>query len=320
VLSLPLDAVAVSALRPVGPGSTVITAVLSGVPDLTVLAQLLVLGILLGGVYAFVALGLTVIWGVMEVINVAHGAFIVVGMYTVWFVTTDLGFSPFLGVPLAAVVLFVLGVGIQRTTIAPVMEGSEANKFLVTVAFLVMIVALVEFLFSPTPRQLDVSAGSFAVAGVYLLAGQLYALVIAVGTFALSWGFLQYTPTGRAIRATADNRLGAAYAGIDIRRIDTLTFGFGAGMAGLAGALVTFVQPFDPYLGNEYLTIAFVVVVLGGLGSIPGTLVGGLLVGMIHVLGSFYLPGSYYNVLIMLVFIATLLFKPTGLMGSDYHD
>lgn len=292
----------------------------SAFPGPAVFAQLLVLGVLLGGVYAFVALGLTVIWGVMEVINVAHGAFVVVGMYTVWFVTNDLGLSPFLGVPLAALVLFVLGVGIQRTTIAPVMEGSEANKFLVTVASLVILVALVEFAFSPDPRQLEASAGSVAVAGVYLLAGQLYALAVAVVTFALSWLFLQYTHTGRAIRATADSRLGAGYAGVDVRRVDTLTFGLGAGLAGLAGALVTFVQPFDPYLGNEYLTIAFVVVVLGGLGSIPGTLVAGLLVGMIHVFGSFYLPGSYYNVLIMLVFIATLVFRPTGLVGGEYYD
>jgi branched-chain amino acid transport system permease protein len=285
----------------------------------TILAQLLVLGILLGGIYAFVALGLAIIFGVMEVINVAHGGFVVAGMYTVWFVSNSLNLSPYLGIPLAAVVLFVVGVAIQRATIAPVMEESESSKFLVTVAFLVIIVAFIEMQFSATPRQLDLDLGSTAAGGVYILEGQLFALAVAIATFAAVWVFLHRTHTGRAIRGTADNRLSAAYAGIDVHRIDYLTFGLGAALAGLAGALVTFIQPFDPYLGNEYLTIAFVVVVLGGLGSIPGTLLGGLLVGMLHVFGSFYLPGTYYNVLIMLVFILVLLLRPAGLLGGEHR-
>jgi branched-chain amino acid transport system permease protein len=278
-----------------------------------------VLGLLLGGIYAFVALGLAVIFGVMDVINVAHGGFVVVGMYTVWFVADSLGYPPYLGIPLAAAGLFVGGALIQRTTIAPVMEGPEENKFLVTVAFLVLLVALVEMQFSATPRQLDVGLGSTAVGGVYVLEGQLFALTVAAVTFAAVWVLLHRTDIGRAIRGTADNRLGAAYAGVDVRRVDYITFGLGAALAGLAGGLITFIQPFDPYLGNEYLTIAFVVVVLGGLGSIPGTLLGGLIVGMLHVFGSFYLPGTYYNVLIMLVFIVVLLVKPTGLLGSQHR-
>ena len=277
------------------------------------------LGLLLGGIYAFVALGLAVIFGVMDVINVAHGGFVVVGMYTVWFVADSLGYPPYLGIPLAAAGLFVGGALIQRTTIAPVMEGPEENKFLVTVAFLVLLVALVEMQFSATPRQLDVGLGSTAVGGVYVLEGQLFALTVAAVTFAAVWVLLHRTDIGRAIRGTADNRLGAAYAGVDVRRVDYITFGLGAALAGLAGGLITFIQPFDPYLGNEYLTIAFVVVVLGGLGSIPGTLLGGLIVGMLHVFGSFYLPGTYYNVLIMLVFIVVLLVKPTGLLGSQHR-
>ncbi|MFC7134701.1 MULTISPECIES: branched-chain amino acid ABC transporter permease [Salinibaculum] len=287
--------------------------------DPTVLAQLVVLGVLLGGIYGFVALGLTIIFGVMEVVNVAHGAFTVVGMYTVWYVSNTLGLSPLLGIPAAAVVLFALGVLIQRTAVAPVMDGPESGKFLVTIAVLIILVALVEIQFTATPRQLDVDLGSTGVRGVYVPDGQLYALAVAAVTFAAVWLFLQRTHTGRTIRGTADSRLSAAYVGVDVARVDALTFGLGAGLAGLAGALITFVQPFDPYLGNEYLTIAFVVVVLGGLGSIPGTVVGGLLVGLLHVFGSFYLPGSWNNVLILLVFIAVLLVRPTGLFGGS-HD
>ena len=285
-----------------------------------IFAQLVVLAVLLGGIYGFVALGLTIVFGVMGVVNVAHGAFTAVGMYTVWFVASDLGLSPFVGVPLAAAFLFVVGVAVQRTTLAPIVEGPEENKFLVTVAFLIVIVALVELTFSATPRQLNANLGSIAVAGVYVPRGELYALGIAAAASAAVWGFLQRTHTGRAIRGTADNRLSAAYVGVDVDRVDAVTFGLGAALAGLAGALVTFVQPFDPYLGNEYLTVAFVVVVLGGLGSIPGALLGGLVVGTIRVFGSFYLPGSYYNVLVLCVFIGVLLVRPTGLLGDDAHD
>ena len=284
--------------------------------DPTILAQIVALGLLLGAIYGFVALGLTIVFGVMGVVNLAHGAFTVVGMYVVWFVADTLGLSPFLGIPLAGLTLFVLGVLIQRATIAPVLEASKGASVLVTMAILVILVALVEMTFSATPRELEVGKGSFEVGGVFFPAGQVYALAAAAVTFLVVWAFLRRTHTGRAIRATADDRVNAAYAGIDVARIDYLTFGLGAGLAGLAGALVTFIQPFDPFLGHEYLTIAFVVVVLGGLGSIPGTLLGGLLVGLLHVFGSFYLPGSYYQVLILSVFILVLLLRPAGLMGD----
>jgi branched-chain amino acid transport system permease protein len=122
---------------------------------------------------------------------------------------------------------------------------------------------------------------------------------------------------GRAIRGTADNRDGAQYVGIDVPRIDALTFGLGAGLAGLAGAAVPLFQSFTPFLGDQYLINAFVVVVLGGLGSFPGALLGGLIVGFVQVFGSFYLPGSVYQILIFLVFILVLLVKPAGLLGGE---
>ncbi len=256
----------------------------------------------------------------MDVVNIAHGAFTVIGMYTVWFVSNSLGASSFLGIPAAAVLMFAIGILIQRVTLAPLTDAPQANKVLVTIALSIVIVAGIEVQFDATPRQLDLELGSIGLAGVYVPRGQLYALGIAGVTFAAVWVFLQRTHTGRAIRGTADNRLSAAYAGVDIERIDMITFGLGAGLAGLAGALVTFVQPFDPYLGGEYLTLAFVVVVLGGLGSIRGTMLGGVLVGLLHVFGSFYLPGSYYQIVILLVFIAVLLFRPTGLFGGEASE
>jgi branched-chain amino acid transport system permease protein len=275
-----------------------------------------VLGVLLGGIYGIVSVGLTIIFGVMDVVNIAHSAFVAVGMYTVWVVSQQ-GLSPFLGLPVAGALLFAVGVAIQRSAIAPLVEERQSSRLLVTIAFSIVIIAVIEGTFGPTPRNLDLDLGSIAVGGVYVIRGQLYALVVAAATFAAVWVFLHRTHTGRAIRGTADNRTSAAYAGVDVERVDALTFGLGAGLAGLAGGLVTFVQPFDPYLGNTYLTIAFVVVVLGGLGSIPGTVVGGLIVGLLHVFGSYFLPGSYYNVLILVVFVALLVFRPTGLFGGE---
>jgi len=278
-----------------------------------------VLGVLLGAIYAIVSVGLTIIFGVMDVVNIAHSAFVALGMYTVWMVAQR-GLSPFLGVPVAGVLLFVLGVAIQRSAIAPLVEERQSSRLLVTIAFSIVIVAAIEATFGPTPRNLDLDLGSIELGGVYVIRSQLYALVVAAVTFAAVWVFLHRTHTGRAIRGTADNRTSAAYAGIDVERIDAITFGLGAGLAGLAGALVTFVQPFDPYLGNTYLTIAFVVVVLGGLGSIPGTVVGGLVVGLLHVFGSYFLPGTYYKVLILVVFVALLVFRPTGLFGGSVDE
>ncbi|MFB6353561.1 MAG: branched-chain amino acid ABC transporter permease [Halobacteriales archaeon] len=283
----------------------------------TILAQLLVFGLLLGGIYGFTALGLTIIFGVMDVINVAHGALMVVGMYTVWHISTAYGVSPFLAIPVAVVLSFALGVVIYRATLAPVIEKPAASSLVVTLGLLLVITAVVELRFSATPRSLDYEPGSIAVGDIHVLTGQLYAVLIALAAFVAVWLLLHRTHLGRAIRGTADNRAGAIYVGLNVARIDYLTFGLGAALAGLAGALIPLIQPFDPFLGNQYLTIAFVVVVLGGLGSIPGALLGGLVIGMIHVFGSFLLPGSAYEILIFLLFILVLLFKPTGLLGSD---
>jgi branched-chain amino acid transport system permease protein len=285
-------------------------------PGPTVLAQLVVFGILLGGIYALVALGLTMIFGVMDVINFAHGAFLVVAMYTVWFVSDTAGLSPFLTIPVAVVVLFVLGVVIHRATIAPNKDAPQENQLIVTFGIFLVLVSILEMVFTSTPRSLGLDLGSFGVAGVFIPQGQFFALVIAVVTVVATWLFLQRTMLGRAIRGTADNRDGAQYVGINVPRIDYLTFGIGAALAGLAGAAIPLFQQFDPFLGEQYLINAFVVVVLGGLGSFPGALLGGLIIGFVQVFGTFFLPGTFYQVVIFSIFIAILLLKPSGIMGG----
>jgi branched-chain amino acid transport system permease protein len=289
-------------------------------PGPTVLAQLVVFGILLGGIYGLVALGLTMIFGVMDVINFAHGAFLTVAMYTVWFVSDAGGVSPFLAIPVAVGVLFVLGVLIHRATIAPIMDAPQENQLIVTFGILLILISILEMVFTSTPRSLGLELGSFGVGGVFIPEGQFYALVISVVTVVATWLFLQRTMLGRAIRGTADNRDGAQYVGINVPRIDYLTFGIGAALAGLAGAAIPLFQQFDPFLGEQYLINAFVVVVLGGLGSFPGALLGGLIIGFVQVFGTFFLPGTFYQVVIFSIFIAILLLKPSGILGGTHNE
>jgi branched-chain amino acid transport system permease protein len=285
--------------------------------DPTIFVQLLVFGLLLGSIYGLVGLGLTMIWGVMDVINIAHGALMVVGMYAVWYAVASLGVPLLVAVPLAVVLLFGIGMLIHRSTIAPIVDAPGSRQLIVTLGWLLIIVAAVQIIFSPTPRSLDLDLGAIELYGVFVPVGRLLGLVVTLCAVALMLVFLYYTTLGRAIRATADNRESAKYVGINIRRIDLVTFGIGVALAGLAGATIPLFQRFDPYLGDFYLSTAFVVTVLGGLGSFPGALVGGVVIGIVQVFGSFYLPGSTNRVLVFLIFIGVLLFKPTGLFGGD---
>ncbi len=309
-----VGAVAATALFGTG-GSFSVVGV--SVPDASILAQLVVFAVLLGGIYGLVALGLTMIFGVMDVINFAHGALMVVAMYTLLYISDVTGVSPFLVIPFAVLLLFLLGVGIYRVTIAPIIEAPQENQLIVTFGVLLILVSSVEIVFGSDPQSLDLNLSSLDIAGVFIPEGQLYALIIALVALVGTFLFLQRTMLGRAIRGTADNRDGAQYVGINVPRIDALTFGIGAALAGLAGAVVPLFQSFSPFLGDRYLINAFVVVVLGGLGSFPGAFLGGLVVGFLQVFGSFYLSGSFYQVVIFLVFILVLLVKPEGLLGGS---
>jgi branched-chain amino acid transport system permease protein len=281
-----------------------------------VLLQLLVFGLLLGGVYALTALGLTMIFGVMDVINFAHGIFLVLGMYTVWSVTTTLGINPFIGIPIAAVVLFAVGIGVHVLVVEPIIEAPQQNQLIATLGVLFIIQSGIEIAFSPNPQQINLSLGSLKIGDVFVPLGQFYALLIALGTMLAVRAFLNRTNLGRKIRGTADNRDGARYVGINVPRINYLTFGIGAALAGVAGASIALFQRFDPFTGDIYLINAFVIVILGGLGSFSGAFVGGLMIGLIQVYGGYYLPGTTAQVLIFLLFIGTLLIKPEGLFGG----
>ena len=281
-----------------------------------VLAQLLIFGLLLGGVYALTALGLTMIFGVMDIINFAHGVFLVVGMYSVWWTTNTFGINPFLALPVAVVVLFGLGVLVHVSVIEPIIEAPQQNQLIATLGVLFIIQSGIEIVFTPNPRSVNLNLGTLDVWGVFIPLGQFYALLIALATMVVVRLFLQRTDLGRSIRGTANNRDGARYVGINVPRINYLTFGIGAALAGIAGGSIALFQRFDPFTGATFLINAFVIVVLGGLGSFTGAFVGGLVIGLVQVFGSYYLPGTTAQVLVFLIFIGTLLLKPEGLFGE----
>jgi len=275
-----------------------------------------VFAVLLGGIYGLIALGLTMIFGVMDVINFAHGALMVVAMYAVLVFSDATGLSPFFAIPFAVLLLFVFGVVIYRSTIAPIIDAPQENQLIVTFGVLLILISGCRDRLRLRPATaLGLDLGSPRNLRRVRSAGQLYALIIALVALSGTWLFLQRTMLGRAIRDRGQPRRRAVR---DRRpRIDALTFGIGAALAGLAGAVIPLFQSFTPALGDQYLINAFVVVVLGGLGSFPGAFVGGLIIGFIQVFGSAYLGGSTYQIVIFMAFILVLLVKPEGLLGGS---
>lgn len=284
----------------------------------TLFLQSLIDGILMGGIYGLVALGLTLIFGVMKIINFAQGAMLMAGMYVTYWSFTLLGINPYLSIPLSAVVLFFIGVGIQRTILSKMIDAPEHNQLLVTLGIMLVIQNLALVLFSPNFRSIDVPglATTVSVMSVNINVPRLIAFMFTVVlAFGLFW-FLKFTMLGKAIRATSTDRQGAAFVGINTARINYITFGMGAALAGVAGSLLTPFFYTSPDIGATFILKAFVVVVLGGLGNFIGALVGGLIIGVAESMGGALLPGSWRELVTYLIFILVLLFRPSGLFGG----
>jgi branched-chain amino acid transport system permease protein len=283
----------------------------------TLLWQACVSGVLVGGVYALVALGLTLVFGVLRIINFAHGTFMMLGMYATFFLYTLAGVDPYLSVVVVGPLFFAAGMALERGVIQPNLGAPEANQLLLTLGLALFLENAALALFSPDYRSLRVSyaARAFLIGDAVVNLGRLIAFAGSVG-LALGLGlFLRYTDTGKAIRAAAEEREGALLVGIDIRRLYALAFGMGSAAVAVAGSLVTPVLYVAPDVGDVFNILAFVIVVLGGMGSFLGALVGGLLVGLAESLGAAVLPGSLKQLPIFVLFVLILLFRPTGLFG-----
>lgn len=272
----------------------------------------------MGCVYALIATGLTLVFGVLRIVNIAHGETVVIGMYTGYWCFELLQLPLFATIPIAGIVLFVFGVGVQRLLIQPVMDRPIHVQFLLFIGLAFAITGLQAMMFSPTGRSI-MSADSFSVYqlfGLRLDAIKAHSGVVALILMASLACWLRFSLLGMAIRACAANPTGAVAIGIPIRRIYSVTAGLGAACAGVAGALIAPAFDTTPFLGQDFTLLAFVVVVVGGLGSFPGALLGGVLIGVTESLAAFLVEPVTKSLFSYGALILVLLLRPYGILGK----
>ena len=283
-----------------------------------ILLEAVVNGLLTGAVYALVALGLTLVYGVLHIINFAHGALLTCAMFAVWGLAAAFGIDPYLAIVPLSLVFFALGYVLQRFVIGPASHGDDGNMLLVTLGLSIAIENVLLAVFHSDTRALEgdaafqvVSLGPMLISRPRLI-GFAGALVVS----ALLWLLLGGTDTGKAIRAVAREKLGARLVGIDVRHIYAVTFGIGCACLAVAACLLMPTFYVNPRVGNAFVLVAFTIVVLGGMGSVPGALLGGLFVGVVESLSGLLLGDSLGQLGIFVIFILVLLLRPTGLFGA----
>jgi branched-chain amino acid transport system permease protein len=285
---------------------------------LSILLPAVVNGVLTGALYALIALGLTLVYGVLHIINFAHGTLLTAALFAAFFMQKSLGVDPYLAVFVLTPAFFTFGYGLQRFVIGPASHGNDGNILLVTLGLAVIIENALLFAFRGDTRTIDVAYG-FAVipvAGMFLSVPRLVGFAGAVVVALLLWLLLTLTDTGKAIRAVAREKLGAQLCGVDVPHIYAVTFGLGTACVAIAACLLIPTYYVNPGVGNAFVLIAFTTVVLGGMGSIPGASLGGLFVGVVESLCGLYLGESLGQIGIFLMFILVLLFRPSGLLGE----
>lgn len=275
-------------------------------------------GILMGGVYALAALGISLIFGVMKITNFAHGALITVGMYVTFEFCVLLGITPYVALPLVIVVMFVIGYLIQKIFLNPLMGVAGHNQLLLTQGLSIVIENLILVLFSANYKSVTIPGFESAISlgNITINKPKLVAFLFVALISAAIYLLLEKTDLGRAIRATSVQPDGATLMGIVVPRINQIAFGLGIVCAGVAGALLTPTQYIYPTSGNSYSLKCFVIAVFGGLGNIWGAILAGLIIGVVESFSALYLGGSWSELVVYLIFILTLIIKPTGLLGK----
>ncbi|MGH3320545.1 MAG: branched-chain amino acid ABC transporter permease [Streptosporangiaceae bacterium] len=280
-------------------------------------------GLLQGGLLALVAVGFSLVWGVMNIINLAHGAFVIIGAYLAWELSRALGLDPFVGMFVAAAALFCFGYVLQRFVINLVVNAPVFITLLLTFGIDLMLVQGMNIVFSGNYRSVQTSYASDSVRvlpQVYLPVGRLLAFGIAVAVTVILATLVARTRTGLSIMATGMDRGAARLMGINARHVYGLVFGIAAAIAGMAGAMVGTVGTFSPADAAHFTLISFVIAVLGGLGNMYGALAGGLVLGLIEAWVGQYLPGTWQNAIAFLVFVLVLILRPQGLVGRAYFE
>jgi len=285
-------------------------------------AQILLNGIVLGGLYACIAVGFSLVWGVLNVINILHGSFVVLGSYIAYFAYTYLGIHPYLSVPLSGIILFFVGFAIQRGVINRVIAAPVLTTLVLTFGLELIVnnAMIIGFSADYLSINLENPLGSKLIGGLVLPLDRLVAMLLAIILTVILYYILARSRIGRAIVAVRMDAEAAALMGVEVKKIYAITFGIGAFMAGAAGSLLSLVFPISPLNGTEFLGIAFVVCVLGGLGSISGAIIGGLALGAIQSFGALWFGPEHGLTIAFALLILLLIFKPTGIMGRKGYE
>jgi branched-chain amino acid transport system permease protein len=280
-------------------------------------ANVIIAGFLTGLVYGLMALGLSVIFGVVRVVNFAHGELMTVAMYAATLLFARFEIDPFLAIAPVAVVFFVLGYALQAGLINPFITRPEHSQFMLLVAVGMILINGLLMAFGPDARsvQVDYQLESFELGDILIDKARLYAAGVAVLTAAALYGFFRFSLTGKAIRACADNHFAARVVGLNVKHLYALTFGLGAVCVAVAGCALTLLIDVTPSLGPYYTLLAFVIVIVGGLGSMGGALVGGVLIGVSEALAGLLIAPSAKSMLSFGLLILVLLIRPQGLFG-----
>ncbi|HUL66406.1 MAG TPA: branched-chain amino acid ABC transporter permease [Burkholderiaceae bacterium] len=287
--------------------------------DALTVVDLTLAGVLTGLLYGLMALGLSVIFGVVRVVNFAHGEMMTIAMYATVVLFTWLGLDPFVALLPVAAAFFGLGYLLQRGLINPFITRPEHSQFMLLVALAIILVNALLMIFGPDARhvQLDYLLEPIEVGPLLLDRGKVAAAGVAAVTAAALFAFFRFTLTGKAIRACADNHLGAQVIGLDVRRLYALTFGLGSACVAVAGCMMIVLVDVTPTLGPGYTLLAFVIVIVGGLGSMPGALLGGVLIGVSEALAGLFIAPSAKSMFSFALLILVLLLRPQGLLGKS---
>jgi branched-chain amino acid transport system permease protein len=280
-------------------------------------AQSLTSGILTGALYAMIGIGLTVVFGVMRIINLAHGEMVMLGMFGAFWSQALWRLDPFLSLVLWVPVMFVGGMLVYRFLLRKIIPGGELNTLLYTAGLSLLLANLALFAWSGDYRTITLSYGQEPLRpfGISIAVPLVLAFATAAAITAALWLFLSRTDLGRAIRATSQGREAAILMGIDVERVAMVTFGLGTALAGAAGVLLAPSLYLYPTVGELLIVKCFVVVVLGGLGSVPGAIAGGILLGVAESLGAVYVSSTYKDGIGFVLFLGVLLYRPSGLFG-----
>ena len=280
--------------------------------------QLVVNGLLLGGILAIISIGLTLIFGIVRVVNFAHGEFLMIGMYAIYLMHQYLGLHPYVASFFAVIILFAVGALMQRFVIQPLLTADPHIQIFATVGVSTALLNLALLVFGAdvfSVRLVDFTSSTIKLGSITIVIAQLITFCVALALMAgLHW-FLHNTYLGRAVRATAQHRYAAQLMGVSVERIYIFAFGLGCACLGLASGLLLPQYPVFPTIGSFFVLTAFVIVVLGGLGSLSGAFLGSLIIGLVDSLSGYYIAPDLKEVVYFLIFIGILVFRPTGLLG-----